>query len=719
MKASPRYLTKSRFKLAVDCPTKLFYYGKGNTYRDAMGESDFLAMLAEGGYQVGALAKLRFPGGIEIEGLNHAAAEAQTVELLRRDNVVLFEPAIRVGDFFIRIDILVKSGERFELIEVKAKSYNSREPGIEGRRGGISSGMLPYIQDAAFQTWVLRQAFPDAEITTALMMPDKAQLAPLDGINQMFKINERSDVELRIPPGVDRKALAETLLAKVCVDSYVAQVLRQPLDFPGGPAMLDDAAKSWVEAYRNDRRIAPVIGAQCGDCQFKADPGNTLKSGFHECWKAANGWNDQDFAGGTVLDLWNFRGKQKLIDQGVLKISQVTRDDLGEFDDESDTDGLSRKQRQWLQVGGIPADYDCGGYYFDRALAAVEMSRWRFPLHFIDFETSTVALPFYRDMRPYEPVAFQFSHHVMEADGSVWHDGQFLCVEPGEFPNYKFAQALKEALEGDEGSVFMWSHHENTILSKIIEQLAANGHADNAADDNETRHARFPHPNPDGTTSHSTKPPSGQVAGYLPEGEGANEPLREFHVNGPNDPNRPEDAEALTAFFKRLVKGGDRAMVDLRVLAEKAFFHPDTKGSNSIKAVLPAILKVSDVLREKYSRPVYGAPDGIPSLNFSSPEGIAWIETAADRAASDPYAKLKQLAKDLISEEVMDAEGNASVIAEGGAAATAYARLQFEDIDGQTRERIRSALLRYCELDTLAMVMIVQAWRGMQIEGVA
>ena len=57
---SPRYLTKSRFKLAVDCPAKLFYCGKGSTYRDAMAESDFLAMLAEGGYQVGALAKLRY-----------------------------------------------------------------------------------------------------------------------------------------------------------------------------------------------------------------------------------------------------------------------------------------------------------------------------------------------------------------------------------------------------------------------------------------------------------------------------------------------------------------------------------------------------------------------------------------------------------------------------------------------------------------------------------
>ena len=32
--------------------------------------------------------------------------------------------------------------------------------------------------------------------------------------------------------------------------------------------------------------------------------------------------------------------------------------------------------------------------------------------------------------------------------------------------------------------------------------------------------ARFPHSNPDGTTSHSTKPASGQVAGYHPRGRG-------------------------------------------------------------------------------------------------------------------------------------------------------------------------------------------------------
>ena len=646
----PRYLTKSRFKLATECPTKLYYSGKPKEYKDTMQENAFFAMLALGGYQVGALAKLRYPDGIEITNKTHAEAYAKTLEYLAQENVVLFEPAILVSDFFIRIDILVKKGNRFELIEVKAKSYDSLNPEIAGKRKTISSSMLPYIQDAAFQTWVLKKAYSKADINTFLMMPDKAHASTIDGVNQMFKIGERSQVTLNIPKGLNTKLLAETLLAKVCVDQYVAEVLSTPLAYAGGEGALSDLANTWAAAYKLDTKIKPVIGLYCAGCQFKAVPDDALKSGFHECWKEVNNWQDKDFEGGTVLDVWSFRKKQQLIDQGILKISQINRHDIGDFEDEADVTGLSRAQRQWLQINGIPAEYDYGGYYFDKPLMQVEMSKWRYPYHMIDFETSAVALPFYAGMRPYEAVAFQFSHHVMEADGSVRHAGEFLCTDPGTFPNYAFARALKAELEQDHGSVFMWSHHENTILSTIIRQLA-------------------------------------------------------------EDQEAPADAAALIAFLKTLIKGGDRVMIDLCTIAEKAFFHPDTKGSSSIKQVLPAVLKVSYRLKEIYSQPIYGAPNGIKSLNFASENGFPWIESNIDGSVTEPYSKLKQYAKDLLPIGEVTSDDKASVISEGGSATNAYARLQFEDMNEETRQKINTALLRYCELDTLAMVMIMQAWQ--------
>jgi hypothetical protein len=58
-----------------------------------------------------------------------------------------------------------------------------------------------------------------------------------------------------------------------------------------------------------------------------------------------------------------------------------------------------------------------------------------------------------------------------------------------------------------------------------------------------------------------------------------------------------------------------------------------------------------------------------------------------------------------------DADGGDATIEDGGAAMTAYLRMQFTDVAPATREAYRRALLRYCELDTLAMVMVFEAWR--------
>lgn len=42
---------------------------------------------------------------------------------------------------------------------------------------------------------------------------------------------------------------------------------------------------------------------------------------------------------------------------------------------------------------------------------------------------------------------------------------------------------------------------------------------------------------------------------------------------------------------------------------------------------------------------------------------------------------------------------------------TAYARMQFTQMSVEEHERVAKALLRYCELDTFAMVLIYQYWK--------
>ena len=151
-------------------------------------------------------------------------------------------------------------------------------------------------------------------------------------------------------------------------------------------------------------------------------------------------------------------------------------------------------------------------------------------------------------------------------------------------------------------------------------------------------------------------------------------------------------------------------MYDLCKLSKDAYFHVSTKGSSSIKKVLPAVMKTSSFLREQYSQPIYGADAGIPSMNY---QDFTWWQRDEFGNPQDPYSLLTKYAEDLLGETVLSNEDpDDLVIAEGGAATTAYARLQFESLNPTTRVKINEALLRYCELDTLAMVMIVQGWKN-------
>ena len=633
-----RYLTKSRFKLALSCPTKLFYTGKPN-YANTNDDNEFLAMLADGGFQVGELAKLMYPAGIEVKTKSNAEALAETARLLMQSDVILFEPAIAYDGFLVRVDVLIKRGNLLEVIEVKAKSYSGDPSSLSGKRKAISADILPYVQDVAFQKYVIQLAFPQSTVSAYLLMPDKSKHATVNGMNQWFKVRRTGrTTEVLVDDRARQPGLAETVLTCVSVDHLANEVLNNDIDIPGGQGSLAQLATLWAKFYQNDERIAPIIGAHCGRCEYKAAPGSDKASGFHECWKLANQWTDQDFAKGTVLDIWNFRGKDKLIQSGVVKLCQVTAEDLKLTDE--DFGPLSNSQRQWLQVNGLPEDCQQNGYYLDRAGLAHEMQGSTYPLHMIDFETAAVALPFHTGRRPYEQVAFQFSHHVIEQDGSVRHADEYLNAAPGEFPNYAFVRALREALRHDQGTIMRWSHHENSILNAIKTQLEM-------------------------------------------------------------DDEPPADTADLVAFIDSLTRGGERAMVDLADLARKHYFHPSTKGSCSIKKVLPAVLQSAPILKATYSQPVYGAEGGIPSKNFAN---MVWWQQDANGGVLDPYKLLvNELGEDSAEE---DSEG----INQGGAASYAYLRLQFEDISPAERLAVECALLRYCELDTLAMVMILQAW---------
>jgi len=634
----PRYLTKSRFKLATECPTKLFYTGK-KEYPDQSIEDSFLAALAEGGFQVGELAKVYHPDGHDVESLDYQTAIDETNILLQQENVTIFEAAICYKNFFIRIDVLRKQGNVFDLVEVKAKSFDGEDVFRAKRTNKVSSSWKPYLIDVAFQDYILRKAIPGSIVRPYLMLADKNARSSVDGLNQKFKIekNEHGRTQAISMGDVSLAALGEPILLEVDVRDYVLELQDDSYVLNNKTYGFEEYINVLSRYYETDEKIPPKIDCKvCAACPFKtADEDEGKRSGFKTCWKEALHFSDADFQTPNVLDLWNFKDKQLFLETNRFFMHQIKASD---FNLEK-----SRQARQWLQIQKtVSQDQEP---WVDISGLQEEMASWKWPLHFIDFETSTVAIPFTKDRRPYEVVAFQFSHHCVQKDGTIEHIDEYLNLEPGQFPNFDFVRHLKTSLEKDEGTIFRYAAHENTVLNQIKLQL-----------------------------------------------KDSKEDI----------PDRIE----LIDWIKTITHDsntkwvGHRDMVDLLDLVKKYYYHLDMGGSNSIKKVLPAILNHSNFLQQKYSIPIY------TSQNYKNQ---TWVQRDPSGRVKDPYKLLPSVFEDISQQEVEKIQTDES-LADGGAAMTAYARMQFSTVPNIERKAIYQALLRYCELDTLAMVMIFEGW---------
>jgi len=231
-------------------------------------------------------------------------------------------------------------------------------------------------------------------------------------------------------------------------------------------------------------------------------------------------------------------------------------------------------------VRAIPLDFPKLSLQYQRIVQAVKTGEpWFsldlasaftdlvYPLCFIDFESINPALPIFPNSRPYQQLTFQWSAHILEADGTLHHH-EYLHDDRTD-PREPFTQSLISLLHG-KGSVIVYSSFEKTQLNALKEAL-------------------------------------------------------------------PAYADAIEDMIQRLF--------DLHPVIKAHCYHPDFRGSFSIKKVLPAL---------------------VPDLSY---EGLA--------------------------------------IGDGVAAAQSYLEMLGNCSEDRMQE-IRQALLTYCGQDTLAMVKLFQ-----------
>jgi hypothetical protein len=504
------YLSKSDFKVAQTCATKLYY--KKNKYPSLKDENEYLALLADGGFMIGKLALVLYPEGIEIgEGRgNQKEAIEQTERLLSaHENITLFEPAIWVNNQLIRIDILEKKGNHFNLIEVKSKSYNSED--LAESRGKhdkipywMKADFRPYLEDVAFQKKVLQEKYPQATVSAYLLMPDKSKTNTHENLIHWFRLNKSGDNTLVEFTGTEENAAQlrdSNFMGLECVDTEIERIKEE----------IQSASKRYIDSLAASEKIITQVSYACRDCEYRVDQ---QKSGFKECWgKLAEprphilelgqlgNVNKKD---NTINDLIS-RGKTSLSD---VPVEAVLRESKPFYND-----------RPFFQLV-CKEEFILEG--FEEAIANIQ-----YPLHFIDFETCQMAVPFHAGMRPFQNVIFQWSCHTFHEDGRLEHK-EWLNTQD-VYPNFEFATTLKACL-GQTGTVMTWSAYENTQLKSILLTIE--------------------------------------------ESEEFDEALRNWLANIIVEKNSENNR-----------------ILDMHKLAGQYYFHPLMGGRTSIKVVLPSVLK--------------------------------------------------------------------------------------------------------------------------------
>ena len=538
----PIYLTKSDLKTARSCTTKLYYKKLGYPTVDRV--DSYTRILADGNFIISKIAHLLYPEGIYVSAnLNSdesiANAVQETIAQLQKENVILFEPVLYHQHKLARADILVKQGDRIEIIEIRSKGFDSQAHEdlikyrnlslFRNKRTGNVGGEWKYIiEDIAYQVGILQEMLaeylPDfeAQISPYLLVPDRAKTTAIDNLTSYFQIERLSThrnsfskfngIKVNFTGDIN-EIERDRFLTKVSIETEVAELIEPVIA----------SAQKYIDYLieRSPEIFAP-ISKSCKGCEYRASDRDT-RDGFKECW---GDLADQEH---HVLDLYQMGrigGNETPLVNELIKQKKVSMFDvpLEELND------YTYSYRQLVQIEHTQKNKEWISEYLPKIVQQVE-----YPIHFIDFETSRMAIPYRAGMQPYEQVAFQWSCHTITEPEALPIQTEWLDLD-NTFPNFQFAESLMECL-GDRGTILTWATHENSVLRDIYYQMQA-----------------YDYQNP-------------QLQTWL----------------------------ANTA---KLGNKGKSNLVDMNALTLKHYFHPLMKGRTSLKCVLPAVWKTNPYLHE-------------------------------------------------------------------------------------------------------------------------
>lgn len=382
-------------------------------------------------------------------------ASNETENWLKNDVVTICGAVIKYDNLLTRIPILVKEREKLTIIQVHGKLRKESE-GDEIRPGIRKRSIVRYLLKAAYRLEVLKCRYPDGNVNIDFYFPQKHFKSSIDNL-ALFNQKESNRVNNEL----------SNLFKKVRATGAVERVHQEiPADLSHETftnRTVADAIQSIEKLMESEYRPPVNRHHSCKYCEFRL----SNKDDVDGCWIQFFNVDNIHHPEKHIYELigqGNNSASEKGIyyqEQAELSRSFRSLDDLIDKQHPTITI-LNRRNLQVLQA----RDHDVPSLWLkNRVKSLDELS---YPLHFLDFEAATYALPMKKGATPYTPVYFQFSCHTLRENGELIHTEWLDLQNENIHPHKEFARQLGEIPDIFEGTIMQYSPFEKQGVNRLI-----------------------------------------------------------------------------------------------------------------------------------------------------------------------------------------------------------------------------------------------------------
>jgi len=368
-------LSKSGIVTGLQCEKRLFLQKHNRELADST--SDQRRNAQRSGTEVGEIARTYFPNGIlvhsEFNGKKREIDQLQQTEaLMQSDTPCIFEATFLWEGVIVRIDVLEKHGDAWNIYEVKASTSIKRMHSF----------------DLAVQVFIARKYGLRIRRANIMLVNNQYVMKGQFMVKEFFVIkNLNKKIQIHL------NNLGSTI-----------HELKQTL-------------------AGEEPEIS--IGNHCSSpykCEFKG-----------HCWKHVPSKSILELCGSKEIawDLWN---------QGIVAFEEVPEIALQEF-------SPAQRDQHQANLRGKPL--------VNKPMLSEFINDLTAPIHYLDFEAFSTAIPMFKGSKPYDQMAFQYSLHIQNNQDLVHLD---FVADPTSLvdPRKQMIEALLNDLQ-EEGDILVYN----------------------------------------------------------------------------------------------------------------------------------------------------------------------------------------------------------------------------------------------------------------------